>query len=75
MSLWKHQDDGANNERETNVGSMKTIGEGAERPGIGSNHTPTIRSLHNPVQNNIHTNRIKRLTETDIDGSYEGRPM
>jgi hypothetical protein len=58
-----------------NVGLTKTIGEGAEFPGIVSNQTPTICSLHNSVQNNIHNNQVKVLTETDVDGSCEGRSM
>jgi hypothetical protein len=35
--------------RMTDVGSMKTIGEGTECPGIGSSQMPIIRSLHNPT--------------------------
>jgi hypothetical protein len=38
------QDNRMNKERRTNMGSMKTIGEGVEHPGIGSNHTPIICS-------------------------------
>jgi hypothetical protein len=58
-----------------NVGLMKTMGEDAEHPGISSNHTPIICSLHNLIQNNIHTNRVEGLTETGADGYCEGRPM
>jgi hypothetical protein len=72
VSLLELQDNRTNGERRMNVGLMKTMGEGVERPGIGSNHTPIICSLHNPAQNDIHTNRVKRLTETNIDGSCRG---
>jgi hypothetical protein len=51
VSLWELQNNRTNREGRTNVGLMKTIGEGMERPGIGSNHTLIIHSLHNPVQN------------------------
>jgi hypothetical protein len=52
VSLFKPQDDRANNGRRMNMGSIKTIGKGAEHPGISSNHTPIICSLHNPIENN-----------------------
>jgi hypothetical protein len=39
-------------DEEMNVGSRKTIGEVAERPGIGSSQTRKIPSLHNSFQNN-----------------------
>jgi hypothetical protein len=44
-NISKRQDPG---DGRTNVGSTNTIGGDMERPGIGSNHTQAIRSLHNP---------------------------
>jgi hypothetical protein len=61
-------------EERTNVGSMKIIGEGTERPGIGSNHTPTIHSLHNPVQNNIHANESKGLLKRMLTNLAKSNP-
>jgi hypothetical protein len=72
--LLKCQDDRTNTEEQTNVGSTKTIGEGTECPGIGSNHTPTIRSLHNPVQNSIHTNESKHLLKRVLTDLAESNP-
>jgi hypothetical protein len=45
------------------------------RPGIDSNQIPTIQSLHNSIDNNIRANQVKGLTEMNIDGSSEERPM
>jgi hypothetical protein len=59
----------------TNMGSTNTIEDDMGHPGIDSNQMPTIRSLQNSSYNHIHTNQVKGLTKTDIDGSYEGRPM
>jgi hypothetical protein len=55
-----------------NVGSMKMMGEGTERPRIDSNRIPMIRSLHNSISNNISINHAEGLTGTNIDGSSEG---
>jgi hypothetical protein len=71
-SLVEPQDNRTNEERRMNVGLMKTMGEGAEHPGIGSNHTPIICSLHNPIQNNIYTDQVKRFTEMSNDRSCRG---
>jgi hypothetical protein len=58
-----------NGVRRTNVGLTKTIGDGAECPGIGSNQMSMIHSLYNLIQNNLHTKQVKVLTKTDVDGS------
>jgi hypothetical protein len=63
-----------NMEGRANMGSMKTIGEGVERPGIGSNHTLTICSLHNPVQNNIHINESKDILKQALTDLAESDP-
>jgi hypothetical protein len=52
VSLLEPQNNRMNEERRTNVGLMKMMGEDVERPGIGSNHTLIFCSLHNPIQNN-----------------------
>jgi hypothetical protein len=58
----------------TNVG-LANIREGdMGRPRIDSNQMPTIRSLCNSIDNNIRTNQVKGLTETNVDGSSEERP-
>jgi hypothetical protein len=56
---------GSANTREGNMGC----------PRIDSNQMPTIHSLHNSINNNIRTNQIKGLTETNADGSSEAQPM
>jgi hypothetical protein len=56
------------------MGSMKTIEEGTEHPGISSNHTLIIHSLHNPIQNSIHTNWVEGLrpcSVMNIQNKYE----
>jgi hypothetical protein len=50
-SLRTYENKRMKGERRMNLGLTKTIGEGAERPGIGSNQTQGIHSLHNSFQN------------------------
>jgi hypothetical protein len=55
----------------TNVGLVNTREGDVGCPRIDSNQMPTIRSLHNSIENNTHTNQVKGLTETNIDRSSE----
>jgi hypothetical protein len=48
-----------NGDRTTNVGSMRIMGEGMERPGIGSNQIWAMHSLHDSIQSGIQTNEAE----------------
>jgi hypothetical protein len=48
---------------------MNTIREGTEHPGISSNQTQAIRSLHNPSHYTLSFQNDQMLTGTDVRGS------
>jgi hypothetical protein len=61
--------DGTEGVGRMNVGSANTREGDMGCPGMDSNQMPIIRSLLNSINNNIRTNQIKGLTETNADGS------
>jgi hypothetical protein len=48
------------------MGLAKTIGDDMGHPGIGSNKTPTIRSLRNIIHATPIPIKLKALTETGV---------
>jgi hypothetical protein len=57
-----------------NVGSTKIMGDGTERPGIGSSQIQTMHSLHNSIQSGIQTDGTEDSPEQALTDLTKHNP-